>query len=265
MNKNKLYIDMVSPAAKMAATAALLLWRVATMAAAPAPFFYLLVEDNHTEHCASTPPPWGRPLPTLPAAGAFQMTHWKDIVPVLVHRLARHSGRARSLTDATCCVAASPPFGSRAARSDCGRADWERRCAGKPIVVIDGPDADGARDSLCGPLWRNCRRDGARDAIVRVTGSHPGLMSDVGGDGTRSLCRRLDTPYLGHARLPLAAVPQPTARPTRIAYAGAVWGHVDSEAMGFNAWRRAIRNECKKLHVADASSCRWAWVSMRGS
>jgi len=35
--------------------------------------------------------------------------------------------------------------------------------------------------------------------------------------------------------------------------------------MGFNAWRRAIRNECKRLHAARPASCEWAWVSMKGS
>ena len=224
-------------------------------------FFYVLEEDNATRLLATAPPPWGQTIPSLPAGGAFQMTHWRHLVPVLIHRLARHSGRTWQLSAASCCVVASPPFGSIAAGRDCNRADWERLCPGKPIVAMDGPDADGKRDSLCAPLWRRCRESGPRDAIVRVSGSPPGLV-DI--DGTRSLCRRLDVPYLGHARLPLAAARR-AERTTRIAYAGAVWGHLDSEAMGFNAWRRAIRDECRRQHDKDSNSCKWSWVSMRGS
>ena len=83
-------------------------------------------------------------------------------------------------------------------------------------------------------------------------------MSDIHLGHSRALCRRFDVPYLGHARLPYAAL-QATgegmqasskgvqassegiharihrARKTRIAYVAAVWGHVDSEALGFNA------------------------------
>eukprot|EP00966_Prymnesium_polylepis_P144646 3340204-Prymnesium_polylepis.1 len=144
-----------------------------------APFFYLLASDNHTNTLASAQPPWGRSLPALPPAGAFEMTHWKHLVAVLAHRLAHHSARTHSLRDASCCVVVSPPYGSPASRRDCGRREWERDCAGKLIVVLDGPDADGARDSLCSPLWRGCRRLGARDALIRVTGSHPGLVHDL--------------------------------------------------------------------------------------
>ena len=45
------------------------------------------------------------------------------------------------------------------------------------------------------------------------------------------------------------------ARPLRIAYAAASWGHVDAERHGFVAWRKALRNACKALHQANASRC----------
>jgi len=80
-------------------------------------------------------------------------------------------------------------------------------CPGRPVAVIDGPDADGSKTALCAGLWspRSCAEGGA-DRLVRITGNAPGLQSEVATGGTRGLCRRLTVPYLAHARTPHAAV-----------------------------------------------------------
>lgn len=80
----------------------------------------------------------------------------------------------------------------------------------------------------------------------------------------RGLCRRLVVPYVAHARSSRAAQVT-TGRTLRIAYAAASWGHVDAEAHGFVAWRKALRNACKRLHARNASECQWVWISMSGN
>jgi hypothetical protein len=75
-------------------------------------------------------------------------------------------------------------------------------------------------------------------------------------------------PYLSHARTPLLAAQQRhqmgpgRKRALRIAYAAASWGHVDSDAHGFVAWRKALRNACRAL---EAHQCQWVWISMSGN
>ena len=239
-----------------------------------AAFFYL-VGDNRTATLALTPPTWGRPLTGLPASGGFQMSDWHDLPHVVLYRLARHQARVREPSRATCCVVASP-MGSRHPtadeRSECrpGIAErlaslGEHHCPGRPLVIIGGPDADGSGTALCNGLWgphRSCAR-GLADPIVRVTGNVPGLQSEVAGRGARGLCRRLVTPYLSHARTPLAAANTGSVRRSlRIAYAAASWGHVDADAHGFVAWRKALRNACKAL---DTTQCQWVWISMSGN
>ena len=50
-----------------------------------------------------------------------------------------------------------------------------------------------------------------------------------------------------------------------VAFAAASWGHVDADAHGFVAWRKALRNACKSARHANGSdACEWAWVSMSG-
>ena len=141
-------------------------------------------------------------------------------------------------------------------------------CPGRPVAVIDGPDADGSKTALCAGLWspRSCAEGGA-DRLVRITGNAPGLQSEVGTGGTRGLCRRLTVPYLAHARTPHAALlGGPARRPRRVAFAAASWGHVDADAHGFVAWRKALRNACKSARHANGSgACEWAWVSMSGN
>ena len=243
---------------------------------ASAPFYYLLVEDPHTAELASSPPRWGRPLEQVSAAGGFQMTGWQQLAHVLVHRLATHPARLANASAASCCVVASPSGsptecaarGSRVAARL--RALGRRICPGRPIVVIDGPDADGTKDAVCTALWSPPRTSGCArgldDPLVRVTGNAPGLQSEVAGPGTRGLCRRLaPTPYLAHARSPLAAAAG-ARRPLRVAYAAASWGHIDAEKHGFVAWRKALRNACKSARHANGSgACEWAWVSMSGN
>jgi len=140
-------------------------------------------------------------------------------------------------------------------------------CPGRPVAVIDGPDADGSKTALCAGLWspRSCAEGGA-DRLVRITGNAPGLQSEVATGGTRGLCRRLTVPYLAHARTPHAALlGGPALRPRRVAFAAASWGHVDADAHGFVAWRKALRNACKSArHANGTGACEWAWVSMSG-
>ena len=97
----------------------------------------------------------------MPAGGSFEMTPWQALAHVLVHSLARHGARTRDPSSATCCVIASPAertLGSACSGQGGGVAArlialGERVCPGKPIVVIDGPDADGTKDALCNSLW----------------------------------------------------------------------------------------------------------------
>ena len=239
-----------------------------------APFFYLIVEDNKTATLASTPR-WGRALTGVPAAGEFQMTSWQQLPHVLIFRLAQHAERTLDARSATCCVVASPAGSNEECgqlRKDSDVADrivqlGQRTCPGRPIVVVDGPDADGTKDAVCHQLWsaRSCAR-GGDDPLVRLTGNAPGIQSEVRTRLNRGSCRRLEpTPYLSHARSPLAAAQVASGRRRlRIAYAAASWGHIDAEAHGFVAWRKALRNACKTAARADAARCNWVWISMSG-
>lgn len=81
--------------------------------------------------------------------------------------------------------------------------------------------------------------------------------------------RRLSpVPYLSHARSAQAArdalATSTQRRPLRIAYAAASWGHIDAEAHGFVAWRKALRNACKGEMRVDTGRCQWVWISMSG-
>ena len=251
------------------------------------PFFYLLDDDNFTARLIGEEPPWGRDLAGVAPEGRFQMTPWQILQHVLVFRLARHRYRTSSAAQASACVVASPiergNGGSLCADDAIVRHLIElgaRRCPGKPIVVVDGPDADGTKDALCNALWSPaaCAR-AISDPLVRVSGNAPGLQSEVATRLRRGYCRRsAPIPYLAHARSAAAAasalgtrhgqlsgeVSGLPARPLRIAYAAASWGHVDAERHGFVAWRKALRNACKALHSTNAYSCSWVWISMSG-
>ena len=250
---------------------------------APAPFFVLLTDfDNYTSRLVATPPPWGRTLQDVPRSGNFMMSDWHDLPHVIVHRLSRHAARTKDVERATACVVASPVGRwQKENRGQCGggrasgasvahrlRQLGERHCPGRPLIVIDGADADGANTALCSALWTpsSCVL-GVADPLVRVTGNAPGLQSEVATGLRRGLCRRLPAmPYLAHARSPLAARALPSARPLRIAYAAASWGHVDADKHGFVAWRKALRNECRRLQaLAGARHCEWVWISMSGN
>lgn len=240
------------------------------------PFFFVL-PDNYTALKAAEDPPWGRRLEGLPAVGDFQMSDWHDLPHVVLYRLARHPGRTLEAGRATACVVASPVAKFQEAHralcvgragallADRFRALGQAWCPGKPIVVVDGADADGANTALCSSMWspRSCELGGA-DPLVRVTGNAPGLQSEVASGLRRGLCRRLLVPYLAHSRTPFASV-QSSPRTLRIAYAAASWGHVDADAHGFVAWRKSLRNACKKLHMTDAAHCSWVWISMSGN
>lgn len=250
----------------------------------PGPFFYLLTEDNRTNQLATTSPSWGRPLTGVPAEGSFQMTSWTTYQHVVVRRLASHPMRTLDAHSATCCVLASPVGspaepslectprrGGNIAIADRLAALGARLCPGRPTIVIDGPDSDGTKDAVCHQLWsaRSCAR-GVRDPLVRVTGDAPGIQSEVASRMQRGLCRRLPpTPYISHARSPLAAqavrISGGRPRPLRVAYAAASWGHIDAEAHGFVAWRKALRNACKGANKIDPALCKWVWISMSGN
>ena len=60
-------------------------------------------------------------------------------------------------------------------------------CPGRPVAVIDGPDADGSKTALCAGLWspRSCAEGGA-DRLVRITGNAPGLQSELATGGIRN-------------------------------------------------------------------------------
>ena len=146
------------------------------------------------------------------------MTDWHDLQHVLMHRLAGHKSRVQSARDATLCVVASPigKYQSET-RARCAgklgatvterlRSLGAQHCPGLPLIVVDGPDADGSNTALCSSLWspRSCA-DGGDDVLVRVTGNAPGLQSEVASGLRRGLCRRLVVPYLAHARTPLDA------------------------------------------------------------
>ena len=147
----------------------------------------------------------------------------------------------------------------------------KRICPKRPIIVIDGPDADGSNNAVCSALWstRTCQL-GSKDALIRVSGSAPSILSELAHGLRRSECRRFPpTPYLSHSRSPRAAHFESTdvyaPRPLRVAYAAASWGHVDADAHGFLAWRKALRNACKEEFRIDPARCKWAWVSMSGN
>ena len=240
------------------------------------PFFFVL-PDNHTARLAATEPAWGAALLSLSAFGIFERTEWQSLRHVLVHSLWRHPSRTSSLQSASVCVvASSPPHVGRDGRPKdaCpGRASWTAQCPGRPVVVLDCPDADFVRcpavAQCCDPLWGHCPWDG-EDPLVRVTGNVP-FSIDLRVKKfkrRRRICRSLQVPYLAHARS-VAVAPRAdaasaihtTPRPVRIAYAAAVWGHNDAELLGFNAWRRALRDACVSL---GAPRCARQWVHMRG-
>ena len=251
--------------------------RVERFHIAMASFFFIL-PDNYTAAKAAEEPPWGRALEGLPAVGGFQMSDWHDLAHVVLYRLARHPGRTLEAGRATACVVASPVAKFQEAHralcigragavlADRFRALGQAWCPGKPIVVVDGADGDGANTALCSSMWspRSCELGGA-DPLIRVTGNAPGLQSEVASGLRRGLCRRLLVPYLAHARTPYAAEQSSQPRTLRIAYAAASWGHVDADAHGFVAWRKSLRNACKKLHATDAAHCSWVWISMSGN
>ena len=244
--------------------------------AAPRPFFYLLVEDNHTRALATTEPPWGRPLTGVAAAGRFEMTLWQHLKHVVIAKLGHHRMRTLSPAEATCCVVASPaeraPAASAAAAgppSTTASSLWARPCARAGPSSSSTGRTQGTKDALCNSLWspRSCAQ-GGDDVLVRLSGNAPGLQSEVATRLRRGFCRYLPpTPYLAHARSAAAAAVgarAPSPRPLRIAYAAASWGHVDADKHGFLAWRKALRNACKALGASNGSACAWVWISMSG-
>lgn len=165
-----------------------------------AAFFYL-IPDNHTADLAARSPPWGELIADVPDVGQFQMTDWHDLGHVILHRLASHPARTRDASSASCCVVASPAAGRGTGASplECRRGSAEAQrlrgigasaCPGKPIVVIDGPDADGLNTALCESLWSgDACAAGLADTLVRVTGSAPSITAELMLNLGRSRCR----------------------------------------------------------------------------
>ena len=117
------------------------------------------------------------------------MTDWHALAHVLMPRLAAHPARTMDASRASCCVVASPTYttlrraGEIVQSRECrvnaahtpGRlaALGAEKCAGKPIVVIDGADGDGANTALCTAMSRPpsavtavCTKSSAKDAFV---------------------------------------------------------------------------------------------------
>ena len=222
--------------------------------------FFFLIEDNTTAGLARVAPPWGRILQGVPAEGHFQLTDWHDWKHVVVHRVASHPARTWDSRNASSCVVATPTErGCRATQRVAAqlRSLGAQHCPGRPLIVIDGPDADGSKMAVCESLWspRACLK-GISDSLVRVTGNVPGLQSEVNLKGRRGLCRRLPAlPYLAHARTPLAAAPHERPRKVRIAYASASWGHLDAEGHGFIAWRARRQRHSGLKPEGSGSRC----------
>jgi hypothetical protein len=110
------------------------------------------------------------------------MTDWHDLGHVFLHRMASHPSRTLNPVVASCCVLASPiaGHGTGPVTSTCRRGLAEAHrlrslgvsaCLGRPIVVVDGPDADGLNTALCEALWSGeAGAAGLADPLVRVRG-----------------------------------------------------------------------------------------------
>jgi len=109
-------------------------------------------------------------------ASHFQMSDWRQLQHLLVHRLGAEPRRARTQRAADYCVTVAPhrsdifgshcrgdgcahpvhrghgaPFAVRAHDNRLCRRDWRAACPGKPMVVIDVSDADCAPSRCSNP------------------------------------------------------------------------------------------------------------------
>ena len=223
---------------------------------------FYLVPTQHTQRLATTLPAWGDSWNSTLAASAssvfhFQRTHCCDAVThsiglvqhIVINALARHAARVRNVSDATVCVVAAPPRG--------GCEQWDAMCPpGTPLVVADVADVDDFHAPLCATLWRKdaCRGD---DPIYRLVSSPPVLVRR-----RVTQCRMLTVPWPSHARSPDAAL-QPRTRNVRIALACGVTGHVLASKLGFEKWRRRLRDSCNA--IKNKSLCTTLYQSLVGS
>eukprot|EP00964_Phaeocystis_antarctica_P069996 scaffold42592_cov72-Phaeocystis_antarctica.AAC.3 len=117
-----------------------------------------------------------RAQPEVLNASDFQMSDWRQLQHLLVHRLGAEPRRARTQRDAAYCVTVAPhravacsshdrrdgcpypvhrgrgaPFALRALDNRLCRSDWRAACPGKPMVVIDVTDADCAPSRCSNP------------------------------------------------------------------------------------------------------------------
>ena len=237
---------------------------------------FFLVLTNHTRWLTSSTPSWGdgwdtmkplsaryRAAPLEPLEARFlQRTHCCDaatgshalIKHAIVRSLARHPARTSSMGKASACVVAAPGGGKCEA--------WQSLCpTGRPLFVIDVADADDLHSELCPTLWRKfgetCASPSSIDQFVYRVVSSPAVLARK----HLARCKTLTVPWASHARSPFVAV-QHRVRAIRIAFAGAVSGHVMADRLGFSKWRRHLREACGALQ--DTSNCSSVFQSMAG-
>ena len=255
---------------------------------------FFLAPTNSTLLLAADAPPWGeswvgtsrgwsggqlelRPPQNL---ADFQQTNWRALPHVLVHALARHPARTHDVSDAGFCIVAAlgpPVIDPRFSQPACD-TPWARVCPPSiPLVVVENADVDYPGHPICPELWpevsslcsslqpnhstfslahqRCCKRTLKR--TIRLTGGAPGLNRKVQANCGE---HTLTVPWLGHARVaPLALAPN-RPRPVRIAVAMGVIGHFQANALGFTAWRLALRNTCR-----PSLNCTRSWVTQAGT
>lgn len=225
-----------------------------------------LVPTAYTLQLAGTLPDWGQQWetsqpPALPSITPFQQTRCCDasssgfVKHIVVHALARSSARVANVSDATVCVVAAPPEGA------C--EDWQSLCPrAVPLVVADVADMDILwTTKLCKTLWRqtgSCKNPTMTGGAMvhRLVGSPPVFMRR-----RMRRCPTLTVPWPSHARSPDAAL-HPRARRVRIAFAAGVTGHVMATRLGFEPWRRHLRDACHALE--DRALCTAIYQPLAG-
>ena len=258
------------------------------------PCQFYIVPTNATLSLASSAPPWGGSwvgasrgwssshLELRPPLNLvdFQQTNWRALPHALVHALARHPSRTQDVAEACFCVVSAlgpPVIDPRFSQLACD-TPWAHVCpSSTPLVVIENADVDYPGHPICPELWpevnglcstskpsnstvslarhRCCKRTLKR--TLRITGGAPGLNRKIHTDCSN---HTLTVPWLGHARAAPASLTPNRPRPVRIAVAMGVIGHFQANALGFTAWRLALRNAC-----SPSLNCTRSWVTQAGT